>query len=219
MAFFIRRHILETNGQLIHCNIVEININGVNWYHVQPYANFLQYSLRLNGTHAYVTKKNRLSYKEIKQITGESAYHLCFTIQDRSTFVNQSGIFELIIRSKTNTGTEYRRFITQILLPNFIDYNQRNHLNIHELFEITITSKFLKAIQFQDWLTSDILPFLEVNHTHTPVFARCILNLISVLISRVNNNRSNLTTAKTHLINYLSNRSTLSEIIQTRCKN
>ncbi|AIE47749.1 bro [Peridroma alphabaculovirus] len=87
---------------------------GQLWMLANPFARILKYTSAPNAVTKFVSKKNQKQYQNIIQ---NKAYVL-LNIQPKSKFVNQSGLIELVFKSKMRYAAEFRYWLVNKLFPS-----------------------------------------------------------------------------------------------------
>lgn len=107
----IYKNILTYEGSDI---VIVIDPDNNIWFYAKQIINILEY--KNEGTNVilknFVDKLNKTSYKEIKEY---SKYH--YNVQDHSIFINEIGLYELILRSKKPKAEDFKNWVTQKVIP------------------------------------------------------------------------------------------------------
>ena len=104
-------NILKYEGSEI---IIIIDQDNNVWFNAKQICKILEYDK--NGTNIiikrYVDYQNQTTYSNIKEY---AQYH--YNIQDHTIFINEAGLYELVLRSKMPKAVDFKRWITQDVIP------------------------------------------------------------------------------------------------------
>lgn len=107
----IYNNILKYEGSEI---IIIIDQDNNAWFNAKQICKILEYDK--NGTNVivkrYVDYQNQTTYDNIKEY---AQYH--YNIQDHAIFINEAGLYELVLRSKMPKAIEFKRWVTQDVIP------------------------------------------------------------------------------------------------------
>jgi anti-repressor protein len=103
--------ILKHKGEQI---IIVIDSDDMIWFYAKNVMNVLGYDKE--GTNVilkrYVNIFNKTTYDKIKEYS--KIHH---NVQDHSIFINEPGLYELILESKKPKAREFREWIVQSVIP------------------------------------------------------------------------------------------------------
>jgi prophage antirepressor-like protein len=105
------------NGQLIYDNVeiyVIIDNNGVQWFYASAIAKILQYVKTDKAIRTKVSKIDRQPFQELKQF----ATNIPLYMKPHATFINESGLYSLILSSRMPNAQKFRQWITSEILPS-----------------------------------------------------------------------------------------------------
>ena len=104
------------NGILKYNNsdiVIVIDDNNEIWFYAKQVAKILGYKSTREIIKKHVDPLNSVNYESIKTY---SKY--LYNVQDHATFINQSGMYELVLRSKKPTAIDFKRWLTYTVIPS-----------------------------------------------------------------------------------------------------
>jgi prophage antirepressor-like protein len=140
----ISKKTFDFNGEDLEVFVV--TCNGVLWMLANRFASILGYSRLNRAITTHVSECNQVEYKKIdprrNDVDESRRYPSSFHPQTK--FINEAGLFELIMKSKMKRATDFQDWITSTLLPslktkgmyNMVDapIKMRSQLNaIHQI--------------------------------------------------------------------------------------
>lgn len=101
--------------------VLLIDDNLEPWFFAKQILNILEYDTKSTRTtlREHVDKFNKVTYESIKHF---SKFH--YNVQDHAIFINQSGLYELMLRSKKPKAIEFKRWIVGDVLPSIKKYGK-----------------------------------------------------------------------------------------------
>lgn len=110
-----------------------IDNNHLIWFYAIQICNILEYKNTQAALHSHVDKNNKITYNSIKR---HSKY--MYNIQDHAVFINEYGLYELIMKSRMANAKKIQEWISNDVISAIrkfgiyeVDKNQKK--NIKEL--------------------------------------------------------------------------------------
>ena len=83
------------------------------WFKANELCTVLGYSNSRDAIHKHVDLEDKLKMGDIKGVAKWDSYNL----QPHTTFINESGVYSLILRSKLESSKQFNRWVTKEVLP------------------------------------------------------------------------------------------------------
>ena len=124
-----------------------IKCNDEIWFRGKSVAQSLGYLKPLKALHTHVDKEDKRKLSDLEGIP-QNGVHL--NLQSGCLFINESGLYSLILRSKLESAKEFKRWITKDVLPSirktgrydyFIDHKYNNTLTFKIEMKLTFMLK------------------------------------------------------------------------------
>jgi prophage antirepressor-like protein len=122
------------NGLLKYKNndiVIVIDDTNIIWFYAIQICKILEYKSTNKTLQHNVNKNNKVSYQTIK-IYSKYMYN----VQDHAIFINEYGLYELIMKSHMKKAKEFQNWITSDVIPKirkFGKYDSDNKDDLHKL--------------------------------------------------------------------------------------
>ena len=103
-------------GSDVNIEVVSFTVNGILWLLANPFAQALGYSNKSDAIRKHVNAKNQVEYKELNPRNENDSTSI--SIQPRSKFINENGLYELILNSKMPGAKLFQSWICNDVLPS-----------------------------------------------------------------------------------------------------
>ena len=130
------------------------------WFHAKTVAKILKYSNTRKAIHDHVDDEDKSTYGEIRSRSNDSLPHK----NSHTIYINESGLYSLIFRSKMEEAKKFKRWIIKDVLPSIRKTGKYN----------SICSKPFKMLAFNIQTEYDlhkkVVNFIK-NHYPTALFS------------------------------------------------
>ena len=111
MAYLIElfERILSDEAKKI---IIVIDNKGNPWFYAKQIADILEYKNTRTTIKKGILSKNKILYENIKEYSCSK-----HNIQDNTIFINETGLYELILKSKMKKSIKFKNWIVEEVLP------------------------------------------------------------------------------------------------------
>jgi prophage antirepressor-like protein len=134
-----------SNKCITEITMIQDDDNDV-WFKGCDVASILGYSDKKKAIRMHVDEDDKQKLNEI-----QSGHFNCLNSQPHSVFINESGLYSLILRSKLDGAKKFQKWVTKEVLPSIRksgSYSVKKEINSEKLREIQ-----LKEIQILDNIT------------------------------------------------------------------
>ena len=107
--------------------VIVIDDQNEIWFYAKHITNILEYKSPREIIKKHVDPINKTTYGTIKEF---SKFH--YNVQDHAVFINQAGLYELILRSQKKEAIKFKRWITYEVIPSLKDKGSYNVENEHK---------------------------------------------------------------------------------------
>ena len=128
--------------------LIIIDTNSKIWFCGNDIANILEYKAPKKMIESYVPAKSKLYYEQINvpnKIFSKS-------YQKKSIFIDESGLFRLVFRSKQKNAVDFQNWVTDEVLPQL---RERGYFLLNNKIEL-LQHKFKKCRQQKQSLINEI---------------------------------------------------------------
>ncbi|VBB19050.1 BRO-N domain protein [Yasminevirus sp. GU-2018] len=104
------------NGILTYNNhtiVIVIDDDGMSWFYAKQITTIFKYGNTNNIVNKFVSSVNKTTYDQIK----ESA-KFKFNVQDHAVFINEPGLYELVLRSKKKEALKFKDWLISDVVPS-----------------------------------------------------------------------------------------------------
>jgi prophage antirepressor-like protein len=122
------------NGVLKYQNndiVIVIDADNMIWFYATQVCKILEYKSARKTLQNNVSQNNKISYESIKI---HSKY--MYNIQDHAIFINEFGLYQLIMKSRMNKAKQFQEWISTEVIPKIrksgkyeINKNQKKSIN------------------------------------------------------------------------------------------
>ena len=112
--------------------VIVIDENIMIWFYAKQITDIFKYKNSNNIIKKFIDVTNKTTYDNIKEF---SKYK--YNIQDHSIFINEGGLYELILRSNKKEAIEFKKWITNYVIPSIrkigkydVDANTKKDIDI-----------------------------------------------------------------------------------------
>lgn len=100
----------------LESTITVVKVNEMVYFKANDVADILGYKDRRYAIYKHVDEDDKVSYKKLqKNITHDVIEK--YNLQPKTMFINESGVYSLILRCKLPSAKEFKHWITSELLP------------------------------------------------------------------------------------------------------
>ena len=99
-----------------------IVINGVIWFKGKDVAGILGYEDPRKAIYDHVDNNDKKTFKELSELFGKSVLDSLKSQDEKTIFVNESGLYSLIFGSKKELAKEFKNLVTSEILPSIRKY-------------------------------------------------------------------------------------------------
>ena len=93
------------------------------WFHAKTVGNILKYANTRKAIRDHVDCEDKITYGQLKSESNE-----LFPLKNNHTkYINESGLYSLILRSKMDEAKKFKRWITKNVLPSIRKTGRYNH--------------------------------------------------------------------------------------------
>ena len=125
---------------------VIIDSDGEPWFMGKQIAKILGYKNTKDAIITHIESTHKKSFRLIKQGSGKSTLH---NIHPQTIFINESGLYDLVLGSKKSMAKKFRKWITDDVLPSirktgkYQIQKQIDNISAKERHEMEMESKRL----------------------------------------------------------------------------
>ena len=136
-----------------------IKCNDEIWFQGKSVAQLLGYLKLLKALHTHVDKENKRKLSDLEGVS-QNGVHL--NLQSGCLFINESGLYSLILRSKLESAKEFKRWITKDVLPSIRKTGRYDYFIDHK-YNKTLTFK----IENETDIHVKVVSFLKKRYPHS----------------------------------------------------
>ena len=136
-----------------------IKCNGEIWFRGKSVAQSFGYLKPLKALHTHVDKEDKRKLSDLEGVP-QNGVHL--NLQSGCLFINESGLYSLILRSKLESAKEFKRWITKDVLPSIRKTGRYDYFIDHK-YNNTLTFK----IENETDLHVKVVSFLKKRYPHS----------------------------------------------------
>ena len=110
--------IVKFENASLNCEINTVTVDGVTWFRGKDVATALEYADTKRAIQKHVDEDDKQTLDEItSKLTGDKTSPMSY--QERETiYINESGLYSLILRSKKPEAKVFKRWVTSEVLPS-----------------------------------------------------------------------------------------------------
>ena len=147
-----------------------IKCNDEIWFGGKSVAQSLGYLKPLKALHAHVDKEDKRKLSDLEGVP-QNGVHLRlgvtqngvhFNLQSGYLFINESGLYSLILRSKLESAKEFKRWVTKDVLPSIRKTGRYDYCIDHK-YNNTLTFKIENEMD----LHVKVVSFLKKRYPHS----------------------------------------------------
>jgi prophage antirepressor-like protein len=111
--------IVEFKNASLNATINTIMVNGVIWFRGNDVATALEYARPRNAIHNHVDEEDKQTLDEITSKRGSTETVLPLDHNEKiNIYINESGLYSLILKSKKAEAKVFKRWVTSEVLPS-----------------------------------------------------------------------------------------------------
>ena len=136
-----------------------IKCNDEIWFRGKSVAQSLGYLKPLKALHTHVDKKDKKKLSDLEGVP-QNGVHL--NLQSGYLFINESGLYSLILRSKLESAKEFKRWVTRDVLPTIRKTGRYDYCIDHKYNDTLILK-----IENETDLHVKVVSFLKKRYPHS----------------------------------------------------
>ena len=136
-----------------------IKCNDEIWFRGKSVAQLLGYLKPLKALHTHVDKEDKRKLSDLEGVP-QNGVHL--NLQSGCLFINESGLYSLILRSKLESAKVFKRWVTKDVLPSIRKTGKHDYCIDHK-YNNTLTFKIENEID----LHVKVVSFLKKRYPHS----------------------------------------------------
>ena len=132
------------------------------WFRGKTLVEVLGYSNPLKAVHTHIDSEDKEGMSELVYKGGAQNGHPFRNVQQGTIYVNESGLYSLVLRSKLESAKEFKRWVTSQVLPSIRKTGRYDYCIDHK-YNNTLTFKIENEMD----LHVKVVSFLKKRYPHS----------------------------------------------------
>ena len=132
------------------------------WFRSKTLAEMLGYSNPFKAIHMHIDSENKEEMLELVYKGGAQHGHPFRNVQQGTIYVNESGLYSLVLRSKLESAKAFKRWVTSQVLPSIRKTGRYDYCIDHK-YNNTLTFKIENEMD----LHVKVVSFLKKRYPHS----------------------------------------------------
>ena len=141
-----------------------ININNIIWFRGRDVAIILGYRDTANAINKHVTEKNKKTYLNLQKLGLDKLPSPSFCDDVKTMYINESGLYQLIMKSKMKLAKGFQLWVFDDVLPNIRKYGT---YTVHNNTPINKIQNIIKPIE--EYIAPNNIPINQIQNIIKPV--------------------------------------------------